>query len=157
MQHPFAPQQATPTPPFVWRHGATNTPGPGTALDDYNDSSNINFRVRININWSRVDTIDAIIDVAGIAGDITSFFEPEGSIPYVLSEIAEGAGFIKSVVDVFSGDSSNILLQQTTSSAEEAIVLVARAERLVPVVGFAGNIVSLYMKLKTEVSITIGP
>jgi hypothetical protein len=113
--------------------------------------------ISVNVLWAQVDKVDAVIDTAGIIGDVASFFEPEGSIPFVITEIAEAAGFIKPSADLLSGDPNNMLLQQTTSAAERTVVMLSRVEQLVPVVGFVGNIISLYINLKPQISITQTP
>jgi len=112
------------------------------------------WKVSVDIQWDRVDPVDLLIDGTGIAGDgvaIAGF--PEGVVPYAVTEIVEGAGFVKSGIELINGDPSSMLLQQATEQGERVAVMVARAGRLVPIVGFIGNGVSLWFNLRPNIKI----
>jgi hypothetical protein len=102
-----------------------------------------------NINWDRVDKVDVIIDVLGISGDIANFFVPEGTFIYGITEIIEGASFLNTVIDLIRGDPSNFVINQAETLGEKSLLIGSRFERLFPVVGVIGNLVSL--------GINIGP
>jgi RHS repeat-associated protein len=147
---------ATPTGPT---YNAAPSVTPDTTLNQNGnaDSEGINIRIQVNVDWSKVDKVDVIIDTGGILGDLALLAQPEGDVPYIISEAAEGLGFLKSLSDISNGDTSNMYMHQMTSTTEKAVVLFFRAERLVPLVGFAGNLVSLGMNLRPEFSISIKP
>jgi hypothetical protein len=140
---------------------ANPTPTPGPSLQPATPPSNqeyptivqghgIDINISINPN---ADPVDAIIDIAGIGGDIASFFEPEGAIPYMVTETAEFASTVKSIYDLAHGDPKNFMMKQSEISTEQ-IVVGARMGRLIPVVGSVGNTISLLMNLQPKISIT---
>jgi RHS repeat-associated protein len=147
---------ATPT-------GPTYNPAPSATPDtilDHNgntEGEGINIRIQVNVDWSKVDKVDAIIDTGGVIGDVALFFQPEGNGPYIISEAAEGLGFIKGLSDIGTGDTSNMFMHQFTNTFEKAPVLFFRFERLAPGIGSVGNLVSLYLNLKPKLSISIEP
>jgi RHS repeat-associated protein len=149
------PNTSTPSGP-TYNPAPTTTPE--TVVDhNGNTEEGINIRVQVNVDWTKVDKVDAIIDAGGVIGDVALFFQPEGNGPYIISEAAEGLGFMKGLSDIGTGDTSNMFMHQFTSTAEKAAVLFFRAERLAPVVGSVGNLVSLYLNLKPKLSISIEP
>lgn len=94
----------------------------------------------ININWDKVDLVDAGIDVFGSLINLGEFIFP-GVAP--VGSFVEGIGFVKSSVELLSGDPQSLLLQQTTDTSERIVVMVSKLERMAPFVGFLGNMVSL--------------
>ncbi len=99
-------------------------------------------KTKVSVNWDNVDVADAAIDVVGLLGDIAINKPPEGSVGWVITEVIEGASLGKTAYDLYKGDPTNATLY-TLESQVKYMLLLARAERLVPRVGWIGNLVSL--------------
>jgi RHS repeat-associated protein len=129
---------STPTPKSFLNSGPISTP---TQPFVYQPSS----KKVIDINWERlvdknkVDWIDFGIDVGGIVGQLAGYV---GGVPgkgiFAISEIAETGGGIKSLVDLVSGDTTNmtLLVAKTISTGVDF-------GRVDPNSGITFNIISL--------------
>lgn len=107
----------------------------------------------IYVDWTQVDGIDLAIDVAGITGDIGYW---TGYTPYhAMTQIAEGAGLVKGIVDLFFGDPTNITYDQLITSLIQNAKLYWRLGSLVPGIGFIGNLGSMNMNLKPKFEFSI--
>ncbi len=111
-----------------------------------------------NFSWvgpENVDWIDAGIDVVGLIGNGVEVGAMKLGAPqvaagaWVVGTIVEGIGFIKSAIEL---DLKGMIVDQTFRSAEKTITLSSRFGRMAPGVGLAGNIVSLYMNFRPQVS-----
>jgi hypothetical protein len=117
------------------------------------------LHIDIQVDWSTVDRIDATIDAFGLTTNmfiivsVAPGAEPVAIGSEIVGGIVEAGGLIKSGYELLRGDPSSRLLQTTTSQAERTAVMVFRAERLVPSVGFKGNIVSLAINLKPRIDV----
>jgi RHS repeat-associated protein len=117
------------------------------------------LHIDIQVNWDKVDKIDATIDAVGLTTNVVTIVslatgaEPVAIGSEIIGDIAEAGGLIKSGYELIRDDPSSMLLQATTSQAERTAVIVFRAERLVPVVGFIGNLVSLAINIKPKIDI----
>ena len=136
---------------------STATPYAGPTISSPNPPSpSLHINVDVYVDWTKVDGIDFAIDIAGLYGDVSTLFpNPSTPVIYGGSELAEAAGFVKGVVDLASGDPSNLIYQQTQSNLERTALMFFRGERLVPYVGFIGNLGSLYLTLDPEVTVNI--
>jgi hypothetical protein len=116
--------------------------------------------VDISVDWSRADLIDAGVDIFGLVANGTGIVAaaiPGGQAVAVGAEgvgaVVEGAGLIKSGYELLRGDPSSLIMQQTTNSIERFSVMVFRTERMVPGIGFVGNLVSLQVNLKPQITV----
>lgn len=95
------------------------------------------------------------IDIIGLGVDLLTvipFTAPIGAAAQPITSVVEFIGLIKSGVELFQGDPSSMLYEQTTSQAERVAVMIARTERIVPVVGIVGSGVSLWINLNPEIN-----
>ena len=156
-QPTMLPNTPSGTPGFSLNPGPTPTPFPTSTT-----STSPSPRIEWNFSWAgpeNVDWIDAGIDGFGLLANgvaLVASIIPGGQPVVVGAEttggIVEGVGLVKSGYELFKGDPSSMLLQQTTSQAERVVVMIFRAERIAPGVGFIGNLVSLNINLKPQVS-----
>ena len=112
---------------------------------------------RFYIDWSKVDTIDAIIDGIGLGADLISVIPataPAAPIAQSVGTVAEGVGLVKSSVELIQGDPRSMLVSQTTDAAK-AFAIAFRLERLVPIpgIGSVGNLVSLGINLQPKITL----
>ncbi|NLF49752.1 MAG: hypothetical protein GX577_01310 [Leptolinea sp.] len=137
---PQSPPTNTPTPRTLLQKGPTKTP---TFVNPQNKNpSQGRKQTKVSVNWDNIDVADLVIDVVGLLGDIAIIKPPEGSIGWVITEVIEGASLVKTAYDMCNANPTNATLY-TLESEFKYILLVARAERLVPHVGWIGNLVSL--------------
>ena len=116
----------------------------------------LSMNVEFYIDLNQVDGIDFAIDLAGIWGDVGMLLPSIATYSsYGASEVAEGAGLVKSFVDLTYGDPTNALYQQAETTLEKAALVAFRVERLAPYVGFIGNLGSMYMTLNPKFNVTI--
>jgi hypothetical protein len=140
----------TPTSGPSWK-AATPTPGQDNPKIE---SQGFNIKVNVNVDWNKVDKVDAIIDAGGIIGEVASVAGPPGKVAYGISEIAEGAGAVKDIYDAFKGDPKNLTKDQIKS---DVLNFIPDSERLTPGLGFVMNLLSLGMNFApaTQFNITI--
>jgi hypothetical protein len=121
---------------------------------DYSPAPRPYLDFDLYIDWSKVDLIDAGIDVIGLSADLASAFPPAAPVAEGIGTVAEGIGFIKSGVELIQGNPKSMLISQTTTAAK-VTVMVFRLERMIPVpiIGSVGNIVSLGINLQPQVSV----
>ncbi len=161
---PPPPPIGTPTPCTLAAIGCvptttpTATPYTGPAITSPTPPSP-HLELSVYVDWSKVDYVDAGIDVFGLGANgvaiIAAFAGAEhvAAGAEVVGGIVETAGLAKSGYELIRGDPSDMLLQQTTNQAERVAVMFARTERIVPGVGFLGNLVSLGINLKPQITI----
>ena len=114
------------------------------------------WQISVSVDWERVDKIDFVIDVIGLGVDLLTIIPPTAELGVAgqpIAMIAEGVGWIKSGVELLQGDPSSALYQQTENTLERATVMIARGERLIPVIGAIGSLGSLYINLQPEISV----
>ena len=117
------------------------------------------MEISVYVDWDKVDRIDAAIDVFGLGSNGVSLISASfGLVPVsagaeIVGGTVEGIGLLKSSYDLIQGDPSSMLLQQTTSQGERIAVMIARTERIAPFVGFLGNLASLWINLKPQITI----
>jgi len=103
--------------------------------------------------------IDAGIDIFGLgANGVALVAAALGAAPVAagaeaVGGVVEAVGLVKSGYELIRGDPSSMLLQQTTTTAERLAVMIFRTERLVPGIGFIGNLVSLEINLKPQITV----
>ncbi len=142
-----------PTPCFFCTYPAPPTPGP-VYRPAYPEPQLVYPAISIEIDWSRVDKVDAAIDGLGLLANGVALAQPETApVVETAGGIVEFAGTLKSAYELIRGDPSSMLLQQVTTQSERYAVIVLRTVRLVPWVGFVGNLGSLYMNLRPRVTI----
>jgi len=148
--------EVTQTPFPQWRQGPTTTPTLMPVPVTISASKKTGPPFEIDVDWSKVDIIDLIIDSGGIALELGGGFafllgHPEITVVAEGAQgVLEGVGFMKSGYEVLTGDPSSLLVQTTTKQVQ-AYALVMRLERIIPVFGLIGNGASLYINLKPQI------
>jgi len=112
--------------------------------------------INIYVDWSNVDYIDAGIDVIGLAVDILTLIPATAPLgvaaqPYTIA--LEGVGLGKTLVELAQGDPTSFLYQANSSTLERAVIVAARTERMAPVVGSVGSVLSLWLNLEPQITI----
>lgn len=128
--------------PYIGPYYTTPTP-PSPYLD-----------INIYVDWNTVDFVDVGIDGIGLTADLVSLYAPAAPIAQTVGTLTEGVGFIKSTVELIQGDPQSMLVSQTTDSTK-VTVMVFRLERMIPIplIGSVGNLVSLGINLRPQISI----
>ena len=145
--HPTSTSTPFPTSTSTPYYGPIiTTPPPPTPYYDYD----------ININWNKVDKLQAALDVAGIGADVALLLGPKipgGIIEGVVTAV-EVAAAGKTLYDAAGGDLRNLSSDTLIYSLEHNPVVVARAGRWVPIIGSIGSGFSLYSNFSDAVTIT---
>jgi hypothetical protein len=138
-----------PTPPPTISAAPTPVPTPPTTIG----ASNRDLpprQLKVYVDWTKVDMIDAGIDGFGIAMNVIAIKFPQADN---IGAVVEGIGFIKSAYELTQNDPSSMLIQQTTSQAERVSIMFWRAQRTLPFIGIVGNLVSLNRNLQPKIVI----
>jgi hypothetical protein len=133
-----------PTPPTTLFTGPTPSPTPYTTIGAI-ERKTIIIEWEYLIDWNKVDMVDFWIDIGGLVGQVAPLInQPVGTVGFGISEVAEGAGFVKGGIDLINGDPSNLTL---TTIEKSVLPVLVDAARLHPSWGFAFNIWSLGINL----------
>jgi len=117
------------------------------------------LKLSIYVDWTKVDGIDVTLDgisflaepAAGVAAAVA---QPEISAgAEIVGKISNRLSFLKAGIDLFKGEPKGMSKNLFFDTAEKVAKLVFRAEGFIPVIGMAGNGVSLYLDLKPQGSI----
>jgi RHS repeat-associated protein len=136
----------TPTPTPIPHDQTQSTP--------YVYRKDFSFDFEFNIDWTQVDGIDFMIDIAGITGDI-AIWTGVGVPYYGGTEIAEVGGLIKSIGDLTMGDPTNMMYNETERATRNILELGFGGGKLIPFVGFIFNLGSMYLNLKPDIQLKI--
>jgi hypothetical protein len=134
---------ATPTGPT---YNPAPSATPDTILDhNGNTESDWSFPYNVSMDMNKVDKLELVIDVVGIVGEPAAVFS---GVPWGISEVAEGAGFVKDVYDMLVKYDTTGLSKDLVINALEAI---PDAERLAPPgIGFWGKHCKYYPQCRTS-------
>jgi hypothetical protein len=108
---PSLPFEPTETP------GTVIGPGPTPTSSLVYESSTGKFYIIEHpwFDWSKLSTSDqvgAIIDIAGLVGDVAALFPPTGEVIYFISIIGEAGGIAYDIYDIFwNKDTSDLSLK----------------------------------------------
>jgi hypothetical protein len=97
-----------------------------------------------------LDKLNVVVDVAGIAGDISLFIPGAQGADGIATILEEGAIIIEAYIAVVEKDPSGIYLEMIKLTAQKTLEynLSRKGARLIPLVGSGVSIVDIYLTTK---------